>query len=172
MANNFTWRPDGTLPNIHAHTKCKLDVIKQYLDVYFDTVSQSPRMDTLNITLVDGFCGGGAYKDGNGSVWGSPLVMINAVEEAERRINEKRKKRLIIDAKYFFIDANPDHTIQLKKTLAEREYLPRLDNQIKILDGEFEAHLETILQSRGKIHKAIFYLINVAIKMLKNPHSN
>lgn len=38
MATNFIWGPDGNLPRIEEHTKRKLDVLKNYLDVYFDTV--------------------------------------------------------------------------------------------------------------------------------------
>lgn len=58
MAKNFIWGPDGVLPPIEEHTKRKLDVLKNYLDVYFDTVVRNPAQDRLNITLVDGFSGG------------------------------------------------------------------------------------------------------------------
>lgn len=54
MAKNFIWGPDGVLPRIEEHTKRKLDVLKNYLDVYFDTVVRNPAQDRLNITLVDG----------------------------------------------------------------------------------------------------------------------
>lgn len=57
-AKNFTWKPGQPLPEIKSHSDRKLEVIERYLDIYFDTVVRDPRMDNLNITLVDGFCGG------------------------------------------------------------------------------------------------------------------
>ena len=108
MADNFTWTPDGPLPPILDHTKCKLDVITRYLDIYFDTLSQNVNMPHLNISLVDGFCGGGAYQGDDGLVLGSPLVLLKGVEEAERRINNGRRKPFSINARYFFVDAEPN----------------------------------------------------------------
>ena len=104
MANNFIWGPDGVLPRIEQHTKRKLDVLKNYLDVYFDTVVRNPAQDQLNITLADGFSGGGAYSDGNETRAGSPLVLLNAVEQAEARLNEWRSKPLTINARFIFVD--------------------------------------------------------------------
>ncbi|OBY28038.1 three-Cys-motif partner protein TcmP [Leisingera sp. JC1] len=104
MAKNFIWGPDRRLPRIEEHTKRKLDVLKSYLDVYFDTVVRNPAQDRLNITLVDGFSGGGAYADGAETRAGSPLVLLNAVEEAAVRLNEGREKPLEIKARFIFVD--------------------------------------------------------------------
>ena len=147
MADNFTWTPDGPLPPILDHTKCKLDVITRYLEIYFDTLSQDVRMDRLNISLVDGFCGGGAYQGDDSLVLGSPLVLLKGVEEAERRINHGRRKPFSINARYFFVDAEPNHIARLRKTIADHGYSPRLDSKITLLEGAFESHLPTILRS-------------------------
>ena len=147
MAKGFTWTPDGSLPPILDHTRCKLNVIAQYLGIYLDTVSQLPKIDQLNISIVDGFCGGGVYRSDDGIVLGSPLVLLKAVEDAERRINEGRRKRLAINARYFFIDAETGHIAHLRKILQQYDYSPRLDDRITILQGAFETHLPSILQS-------------------------
>lgn len=70
---NFKWKIGEPLPGIEAHTERKLEVIEQYLDVYFDTVTANRRMETLRITIVDGFCGGGLYQKGTETRYGSPF---------------------------------------------------------------------------------------------------
>ena len=57
--NNFSWSVGHPLPKIEQHSDRKLQVIEEYLRVYFDTVVRDPRMDNLNITLIDGFAVGG-----------------------------------------------------------------------------------------------------------------
>ena len=79
-------------------------MLRDYLDVYFDTVVSDPRLDCLNITLVDGFAGGGAYQNGDEIADGSPLVLLHAVERARERLNRNRKKPLEINARFFFIN--------------------------------------------------------------------
>jgi three-Cys-motif partner protein len=160
MATNFIWGPDGSLPRIEEHTKRKLDVLKNYLDVYFDTVVRNPAQDRLNITLVDGFSGGGAYSDGNGTRAGSPLVLLNAVEEASVRLNDGRGKPLEINARFIFVDDEREHVAALKRELRGRGYKEN-DPQISILEGKFVEHLPTIMaeitqtQRKGR---SIFFL--------------
>lgn len=160
MATNFIWGPDGNLPRIEEHTKRKLDVLKNYLDVYFDTVVRNPAQDRLNITLVDGFSGGGAYCDGNETRAGSPLVLLNAVEEATERLNEGRAKPLEINARFIFVDDEREHVAALKRELRGRGYKEN-DPQISVLEGKFVEHLPTIMaeitqtQRKGR---SIFFL--------------
>jgi three-Cys-motif partner protein len=160
MATNFIWGPDGSLPRIEEHTKRKLDVLKNYLDVYFDTVVRNPAQDRLNITLVDGFSGGGAYSDGNGTRAGSPLVLLNAVEEASVRLNDGRGKPLEINARFIFVDDEREHVAALKRELRGRGYKEN-DPQISVLEGKFVEHLPTIMaeimqtQRKGR---SIFFL--------------
>lgn len=160
MATNFIWGPDGNLPRIEEHTKRKLDVLKNYLDVYFDTVVRNPAQDRLNITLVDGFSGGGAYSDGNETRAGSPLVLLNAVEEATVRLNEGRAKPLEINARFIFVDDEREHVAALKRELRGRGYKEN-DPQISVLEGKFVEHLPTIMaeitqtQRKGR---SIFFL--------------
>ena len=145
MANNFIWGPDGVLPRIEQHTKRKLDVLKNYLDVYFDTVVRNPAQDQLNITLVDGFSGGGAYSDGNETRAGSPLVLLNAVEQAEARLNEWRSKPLTINARFIFVDDEPEHVAALRRELRGRGYADN-DSRITVIEGTFIDHLPDIIQ--------------------------
>jgi len=162
MAANFIWTPDGPLPQIYEHTRCKLDVIRRYLDVYFDTLAQDPRIDRINISLVDGFCGGGLYNTDDGHVHGSPLVLLEAVRAAEQRINQGRRKRLTINARYYFIDAEQSHILTLKKVLKEQGCDSWLaEDQVTFLEGKFEDHLPAILgdiRARQTAGRSVFLL--------------
>jgi three-Cys-motif partner protein len=160
MAKNFTWGPEGKLPPIKSHTQRKLNVLKNYLDTYFDTVVRNPAQDRLNITLVDGFSGGGAYADGAEIRPGSPLVLLNAVEQATARLNERREKPLEINAKFIFVDENPEHVAALRRELKGLGYTEN-DARIAIYGGAFVDHLPTILQQitgRQTKGRSIFFL--------------
>ncbi len=160
MAKNFIWGPDGALPRIEEHTKRKLDVLKNYLDIYFDTVVRNPAQDRLNITLVDGFSGGGAYSDGARTRAGSPLVLLNAVEEAATRLNEGREKPLEINARFIFVDDEPEHVAALRRELLGCGYATD-DPRITIFEGTFVDHLPNIMQLITKTQRkgrSIFFL--------------
>lgn len=160
MANNFIWGSNGILPKIEEHTKRKLDVLKNYLDVYFETVVRNPALDQLNITLVDGFSGGGAYIDGAETRPGSPLVLLKSVEEAVGKLNEGRTKPLEINARFIFVDDEREHVEALRRELRRSGYSDD-DPRITILNGTFVEHLPAIIhqikltQRKGR---SIFFL--------------
>jgi three-Cys-motif partner protein len=39
-------------------------LLRDYLVEYFLTLVSSPRQDRIQLTVVDGFCGGGRYRNG------------------------------------------------------------------------------------------------------------
>lgn len=160
MANNFTWVPGESLPHIEEHTKRKLEVLKNYLDIYFDTLVRNPAQDRLNITLVDGFSGGGAYSDNGKIQFGSPLIFLNAVEEATARINNGREKPFEINARFIFVDNARNHLTVLKNELKNHGY-DKYEDRITILEGEFTHHLPKILEDINKSQRkgrSIFFL--------------
>lgn len=143
--NNFTWKLGEPLPGIEAHTERKLEVIEQYLDVYFDTVTTNRHMDVLRITIVDGFCGGGYYQKGSETRYGSPFALLNAVDRAETRINAERRKPLKIAAHFHFSDANPCHMAALRDELRRSRFASKVDESIVLRTGAFEDLLPNIL---------------------------
>ncbi|UJQ94155.1 three-Cys-motif partner protein TcmP [Mariluticola halotolerans] len=161
MKNPFRWDGAGSAPSIETHTKRKLEVIKNYLDVYFDTVVPNPATDDLNITLVDGFCGGGLYIDGTEHVPGSPLLLLQAVSEATERLNEKRIKPLKVNARFIFIDINRDHVESLKRVVMSSEFWDQNKNNISFITSSFEKALPDIIQtikSKQRVGRSIFVL--------------
>ncbi|NVK23079.1 MAG: three-Cys-motif partner protein TcmP [Kangiellaceae bacterium] len=178
--DNFRWKIGEPLPSIEAHTERKLEVIEQYLDIYFDTVTASRRMDNLRITIVDGFCGGGLYQKGHETRFGSPFVLLNAVERAKVRVNEERHKPLEISAQFYFSDANSIHMAALRDELQRSEYASRLDNTIILQTGKFDELLPSILtdiRKRQRQGRSFFVLdqwgyTDVPIQSLQKIFSN
>lgn len=138
MAKNFTWSTDGSAPRIEAHTERKLDIIEQYLGLYFDTITANPRMESLQITIIDGFCGGGVYQRYNKTYYGSPFVLLNAVRDARFRVNIERQKYLDIKAQFFFSDLNETHITILRDELLKSEFANQVDKSIILQTGRFQ----------------------------------
>lgn len=161
MPKNFIWAPGSPLPNIEPHSDRKLEVLEKYLDVYFDTVVPNPATDCLNITLVDGFCGGGAYNDKSTVRFGSPLILLRAVESAETRLNAQRAKPLRINARFIFVDENEDHIAALREQLVAQGYQDKIGNCVELICGKFDEELSGILtkiSSSQRAGRSIFVL--------------
>ena len=161
MSEHFSWHPDMSPPLIEAHSRAKLEVLRGYLRSYFDTLNVDPRIDTRKLDLIDGFCGGGAFRAGGEVVSGTPLIMLEEVAAASQRLNRDRTKPLSIDCKTYFVDKERAHTDHLRKVLDERGY--RVDDErIVIRTGRFENELDRILRSvrqrQPRAGRAIFLL--------------
>ncbi|MFS4438026.1 three-Cys-motif partner protein TcmP [Paracoccaceae bacterium GXU_MW_L88] len=159
---NFNWKVGEQLPGIEAHTERKLEVIEQYLDVYFDTVTANPHMDTLRITIVDGFCGGGLYQKGDETRHGSPFVLLDAVKKAKSRVNARRRKPLEIAARFYFSDANKLHMAALREQLVKSEFERQLDDTIILQTGAFEQLLPKVLTDikKRQRHGRSFFVLD------------
>ena len=159
--SSFEWHPNEPPPQIEKHSKAKLDVLRRYIQEYFDRLNAKPQREEFKLDLVDGFAGGGTFRDGNTDISGTPLVMLEEAEEAEKRLNKKRNKRLHINCKFYFIDKEKAHTDHLRKVLRERDY--RVDeDKIVVRTGLFENEIEAILRSikqrQPRAGRAIFLL--------------
>ena len=118
----FEWHPNEPPPFIESHSRAKLEVLRTYIRAYFNRLNNNPAREEFKIVLVDGFAGGGTFKDSKDTVSGSPLVMLEESNAAVVRLNQHRAKRLNFDCKYFFVDIEKAHTDHLRKVLAERGY--------------------------------------------------
>lgn len=158
---NFTWATGQPLPALEAHSDRKLSVIEAYLNAYFDTVVRDPRMDTLNITLVDGFCGGGLYQSSQGHRSGSPLVILQAIFDAKVRLNAGRQKPLAIDAVCHFGDEDRDHVEFLREVIRGGNFANTLGRSTHLHNASFVDLLPSVIseikrrQTKGR---AIFVL--------------
>ena len=76
----FQWAPEGPPPPIEPHSKAKLTVLRKYLNAYFDKLNIYPQREDFKLDLVDGFAGGGTFQEGNETLSGTPLIMLEEVE--------------------------------------------------------------------------------------------
>lgn len=161
MAENFSWKNGKPPPKLAPHSDRKLQVIEQYLDVYFDTVATNPRIDSLNITLVDAFCGGGLYDFGGETRLGSPLAVLERVRLAKIRLNQGRRKPLSIGASFHFSDERKAHVDHLGSVLASSDLGQEFSNDISLRVGKFEALLPSIVETikaKQRSGRSIFIL--------------
>ena len=157
----FRWHPDEPPPPIEEHSKAKLAVLRSYLRAYLDRLNVNPNREEFKLDLVDGFAGGGTFQDGGDILSGSPLVMLEEVENAESRLNRKRRKSLRFDCKFYFIEKKAKHAEHLRRVLTEREY--RIDDdRIIVRNGNFEDEVDDILgeiiRRQPRSRRAIFLL--------------
>lgn len=100
----FLWRDwrEDKFPALAPHSKCKLELLRDYLVEYLCIVLANAQGKELQyLTLIDGFAGGGIYVDGS---HGSPLVILEAVREAEALINVTREKPVRIVPVCHFVE--------------------------------------------------------------------
>lgn len=163
---HYEWVLGGTPPKILRHSQVKHDLLRDYLVDYFLTLVKTPAQDRIQLTIVDGFCGGGLYLDvSDKEVHGSPLVILEAVKEAKARVvhEMQRHKPLDFDVKLICIDIDKSATTHLQYVLNERGYADQLRNgSIKIIQGDFYALSETVINEverrSPKAGRAIFLL--------------
>src|SRR5579862_5056131 len=88
------WRVGEQPPIIRAHSLAKHRVLGQYLSRYVDVLTSNPNIPEFRLTLVDGFAGGGLYRDWqtNEERLGSPLLMLNAMRDATATAKARRSK--------------------------------------------------------------------------------
>jgi three-Cys-motif partner protein len=162
--SGYTWDPHGPPPVIKQHSVAKLEVLREYLVAYFQTLAIAPGQEHLRLTLVDGFSGGGLYRheDNQAEVIGSPLVILEAVKEAEALLNLDRQKRVKIDAQYFFIDEDESAISSLTKALRERGFGGLIGTEAELLTSKFVSVSPQVRDAASKrtprAGRAIFFL--------------
>jgi len=144
--NHYNWKNGPA--EIQQHSVAKLDVLRAYLIQYFKTLASLPQQDVFKLTLVDGFAGGGLYihKDKQEFVHGSPLVCLEAVQEAEFLLNQGRKKHLQLDVDFVFVEENKDTFKHLESVLKEKGHLTQKNSKIQMFNGCFQDYASKIVE--------------------------
>jgi len=138
-------------PPIEEHSLVKQEILRTYLEEYISTLCSNHLMDELKLTIVDGFCGGGLYTHQSGEYkLGSPLIALNAVHKAERKIQSQKKKPFSIKAEFHFIDTDKQALAMLKKLLVEHGHECSINESIFLHDIPFS---ETVPDLVNKINK-------------------
>ena len=167
---SFKWHPDEPPPQVEEHSKAKLNVLRMYLRAYFDKLNINLARDEFKLDLIDGFSGGGIFKDGTDIISGTPLIMLEETENALVRLNQNRKKSLRFDCKYYFVDIEAAHTDHLKKVLRQRDY--QLNHEdILVSNCRFEdivdSIIKTIKRRQPRAGRAIFLLDQTGFSLVE-----
>lgn len=184
MSRHYEWKLGQPPPLLGQHSVAKHDIFKQYVKIYIERLTHTPSQTLLNLTIVDGFSGGGLYRRGSAEVDGSPLRLLTAVEAADAALNAARAKGFTVKADFFFIDENSEHIAFLTDVLMKRGYGPRLEQDIFVRQELFEDACPDILahiRKKGTAHRSLFFLdqygwsdvrlatIRTILGTLKNP---
>jgi len=157
----YDWILGGALPELGRHSVAKHEVFDRYIAAYIRTLTRNHLKRALNLTIVDGFCGGGRYILENMEVDGSPLRMLAAVERAQSELDAARVLGFEIKADFVFIDDNPNHVEFLRDQLHRRGHGARIGKDIRIITSTFEAACPGVIeriQNKGRAHRSLFFL--------------
>lgn len=70
MTKLYEWNLGQSLPVLGEHSVAKHEIYEQYIRIYIDRLTRTPSQTMLNLTIVDGFSGGGLYRLGSAEVDG------------------------------------------------------------------------------------------------------
>lgn len=163
---HYEWEIGGTPPEILRHSQVKHNLLRDYLVDYFLTLVTAPGQERVQLTIVDGFCGGGLYREKSGcEVPGSPLVILQAVKEAQARVmlQMQRHKPIDFDVKLICIDIDPSAIAHLRYVLEGHGYGEKLrSSTIETLTGDFYELSEPVINEvdrrSPRAGRAIFIL--------------
>ncbi len=159
MSKKYDEWEKGGLVVLDKHSRAKHEVLQTYVERYLEILCRRYGMTSFKITLVDGFAGGGLYKEGE---LGSPLILLQAVESAEAKINNFREKKITVDAHYYFIE-KMKNTFSTLSSVLSRRYKDKMGQTIFLKNGLFEEYVDTIINSVRKRNprsggRVIFFL--------------
>jgi len=156
--NKYSWHLQEDLPKIDDHSLVKLEIIEKYLEIYLKVLTQNHLMDSLRLSVIDGFAGGGLYRNG---ITGSPLRIYKTIQNTKKSINIARElsgsKQINFDIDIHLIEKNPQTFSFLEHTMKEYGY----HENVTTYNGEFENYLDSIIQNikkKSTSHKSIFVL--------------
>ena len=161
MGGHYGWKVGGPLPILGEHSLAKHEIFAEYTRRYIRILSPMLAKPELRLTIVDGFCGGGAYGFGDGVKPGSPLILLRAVQAAEVELAAARRHGFKVHCDFYFVDRKADHTRHLLEELRRSEFAGRVGRDVHVIEGDFERVAPDILssiQGRGRSHRSLFFL--------------
>lgn len=107
---HYDWIWGAPPPLLKRHSEVKHALLRSYLVDYFLTLVPLPQQEKIQLTIVDGFCGGGLYhNESDQEVPGSPIVILESIREAEALVNmrQERRKPIQIDVELIRMRVKP-----------------------------------------------------------------
>jgi three-Cys-motif partner protein len=138
---------------VNPHQQAKTNILKVYLQAWFPILSTqgSP------LAYIDAFAGPGAHEHGENVVDGSPLVVINLVNDHKALLD-----RLAVSGQpihLIFIEKDAGRSSLLQQRIRS---LPAVDAAIKthVLHGEFDVEFDRIMTILTGAHIPTFAFID------------
>lgn len=159
----YLWIPGDDPPELGEHSLAKHRILRQYLETYVAILTSNRVVEKLNLSLVDGFSGGGAFRcplTGQ-KIAGSPVLMLEAMAAAELKANKGKTKPFYLDADYYFIERQKPTLEYLKSEIGECDAARGKCERINFFSGCFADHLDVVIRrikTKGRRHRAIFLL--------------
>lgn len=152
--DQFSWQcwDQGTFPSLELHSRAKLNLTADYVTDYIKIVAGKNFGATeFKLTVVDGFAGGGRYRDG---FEGSPFVLMKAVRLAEAEINQSgRRLPLKVDAHFYFVEQDRFAFECLKHEIQQSEFKDHIGRTIFLFHGLFGRRVNEIIINTNERHK-------------------
>lgn len=157
---HYAWN-EGRLAPIEEHSLAKHRILREYILDYIRILTSNPRRERIHLDIVDGFAGGGTYLLPNGDHhYGSPVVLLRALDEGVDKVNQTRRKPLTLTSMAYFIEKE-QRTYQLLGDTLNEVGLSS-DKRIIPIHGEFSQNLDRIIAQiktrSGKTFRSIFVL--------------
>ncbi|MGC4080049.1 MAG: three-Cys-motif partner protein TcmP [Rubrivivax sp.] len=159
----YSWHVGSCPPPIDPHSRIKHQIVKSYLERYIQVLMSNVLIEKLTLSVIDGFAGGGEYAAENGSDFydGSPLIALKTVAEQQMALNVGRQKLRHVDAKYYFVEKDPENFAYLSHLVGARVDAGRIGRDIELLRGSFQQRVGSIIadiRKRAGGERAIFLL--------------
>lgn len=139
---HYSWRLGEALPKLGDHSRAKHRILDTYIRRYIEVCTATPVQERLNLTIVDGYSGGGRYSFMNGDVPGSPLILLNAIAEAQAALNAQRPKGFEIKTQFVFIDLHRFHTDFLRAEIEASPFRGELGRTIHVWTADFNDRVD------------------------------
>lgn len=157
--DKYAWSVGSPPPPLDPHSAAKHELVRNYVARYVDILTSDPRHDVLNVTLVDGFAGGGEYSYLGGTVAGSPMILLQEIEAAKARMALWKKKEFRLNAEFVFVEQKRSNHAYLMDTLRRSPFAASVGTTIQATRGVLENEIGGIIariQARGTAHRSIF----------------
>ena len=159
----YQWAGGATL---EEHSRRKHKILREYFFNYLTVRCQLPHQERFRVAVVDGFAGGGRYRDGAA---GSPVIFIEELKHATEAVNLRRAAQQLppieIECLLLLNDENRDVVEILKTNVAPlqaevKQNLAKLHLRVEYLNEPFERAYPKIKEmlQEGRFRNVLFNL--------------
>ena len=167
MGQKYNWTIGQEPPPIDPHSFAKHKVYEEYVSHYIQVLNANPRIPGSNLTIVDGFAGGGEYLDSENKKYkGSPLRLLDAAKEGETLVNVHRQNlgmntAFSLNSEFYFTEKDKSNHAYLRQCLINHNYESDIGRSIFPIQADFKTALPGIMENikrKGRSGRCLFFL--------------